>query len=336
MGKTEEELIAGIASLFEKATVPVGIGDDAAVIDGAGRTVLTTDMLVEGVDFLSDTRFDLLAVKSLAANLSDVAAMGATPEYILLSVGAPRERIEALQPFFEALAAEARRWHVQLIGGDLSAASEIVISIVAIGRAGIDGRVLTRSGAKRGDRIYLSRPVGGAGAGLSLLQRGWRLDPTLRALAPEGRKFGYAETELAGAVLRQHLAPTAEVEMGSRLAELIEVHACIDLSDGLSTDLGRMCAASQLGAEIEWERIPLFPDLAAAGRRLGIDVEKAVLHGGEEYALLFASSMRESELSRIFGRPVYSIGLMKEESGMTLVRGGAAVPFRPAGYDHFS
>ena len=133
-------------------------------------------------------------------------------------------------------------------------------------------------------------------------------------------------------MIRRHIDPEPEVALGIALASIDEVTACIDISDGLSTDLNHLCEASGVGAEIERERIPVFPDLSSAGPLLGIDVRNAVLHGGEEFALLFTASLRESELSARVGRPVYAIGRIAKEKGMRL----DGESLQPGGFDHFA
>jgi len=133
-------------------------------------------------------------------------------------------------------------------------------------------------------------------------------------------------------VIRRHIDPEPEVTLGIALASIDAVNACIDISDGLSTDLHHLCDASGVGAEIERERLPVFPDLTAIGPAMGIDVRRAVLHGGEEYALLFTSSMRESELSERVGRPVYAIGKIVVERGVRI--DGEQLP--AGGFDHFA
>lgn len=302
------------------------IGDDAAVV---GNDVITTDMLVEDVDFTPSTPPALLARKSLAVNLSDLAAMGATPAWALAALALPPWFMPRLDEFIDALAAAAKEHSVEVIGGDLSRSEKLVIAITAAGR--LEHRPLLRSGARPGDAIYLSRPVGGAGAGLVLLQQGW----TAAGEAP--RQYGYAQREFALSALRRHLDPEPEVDLGRALARTPEVTACIDLSDGLSTDLHHLCTASGCGATIDRERIPLFPDLAANAPAFGIAVRDVVLHGGEEYALLFTSALRESELSARVGRPVYMIGRMTSTPGVFLRdEGGQPAPLEPRGWDHFA
>jgi thiamine-monophosphate kinase len=300
---SERDLIARIRQLFPRA------GDDAAVI---GTQVITNDVLVENVDFTRDVPMRLVARKSLTVNLSDIAAMGARPRFALVAVGSPDETIAAT--LIEELAVAARENDIEIVGGDLSRAEQIFISVTLIGDA---TNPILRSGAKRGDRVYLSRPIGGAAAGLSLLQRG-----------TEGAD--YAEREFIESAKRRQLEPEAEVALGMKLVGIAT--SCIDISDGLSTDLHHLCDASSVGALIDGDRIPAFPDLPRFGPKLGINVRDAVLHGGEEYALLFTSSMRESELSGRAGRPVYAIGRITEERGV-LVNG---VVLEPRGFDHFA
>jgi thiamine-monophosphate kinase len=140
----------------------------------------------------------------------------------------------------------------------------------------------------------------------------------------------YAEREFIESAIRRHLEPEAEVALGLKLVGIAT--SCIDVSDGLSTDLHHLCDASSVGAAIERERIPVFPDLQRSGPQLGINVRNAVLHGGEEYALLFTSSLRESELSMRVGRPVYAIGRIVEERGVRI----DGEPLPPSGFDHFA
>jgi thiamine-monophosphate kinase len=300
----ETEIIERLRKLFP------AIGDDAAVV---GEQVITTDMLVEDVDFKRDYPIETIARKSVAANLSDLAAMGATPSFAVVALGAPKWL--DIVKFMTEVNAAAKRYSLEIVGGDLSRSEKLVISIAAIGRA---QRPLLRSGAKPGDRIFVSRPLGAAGAGLQLLQH-------------PPRELSYALREIAESAIARHLDPEPEVALGIALAGLGAATACIDISDGLSTDLHHLCDASGVGAEIERNRIPVFPDLDRAGPQLGIDVRKAVLHGGEEFALLFTSTMRESELSAKTLRPVYAIGKVVEGSGVRI----DGEPLAPGGFDHF-
>jgi thiamine-monophosphate kinase len=310
----EADLIARIRKHFPRA------GDDAAVV---GNQIITNDMLIEDVDFTRAVPLRNIARKSLAANLSDLAAMGARPLYAIAALGLP-PWVDANE-LIDELAAAAREQRIEIIGGDLSRAAQLILSITAIGEV---ARPLLRSGAKAGDRIYVSRPIGASMAGLTLLQRGFGIDGT----APDGKAITFALREFAASAIRRHIDPEAEVALGLVLAAIPEVTSCIDISDGLSTDLLHLCEASHAGADIERERIPVFPDLLSASGQLEINAQQAVLHGGEEYALLFTSSLRESELSERAGRPVYAIGRMSRDPGVRL----NGEPLESRGWDHFA
>jgi thiamine-monophosphate kinase len=300
---SEHDLIRRIRELFPRA------GDDAALI---GNQLVTNDVLVENVDFTRAIAPRLIARKSLTINLSDIAAMGGRPQYAIVAIGSSDEKDAAT--IIEELAIAAKENDIEIVGGDLSRSGILFISITLIGEA---TQPILRSGARRGDRIYLSRPIGGSAAGLSLLKR-----------ATEGAD--YAEREFIESAKRRHLEPEAEVALGMKLVGVAT--SCIDVSDGLSTDLHHLCDASNVGALIDGDRIPAFPDLPRYGPRLGINVRDAVLHGGEEYALLFTSAMRESELSARVGRPVYAIGRITEERGVRI--NGELL--EPRGFDHFA
>lgn len=306
----EARLVARARELFSPR-----IGDDAAIADGH---VFTTDMLIEDVDFTRATPPRFIARKSLAVNLSDLAAMGAAPSYALLALALPPWALEHAEEMLAAYAEAAAEHRIEIVGGDLSRAEKLAIAVTAVGR--IVTRPLLRGGAKPGDRVFLSRPIGGSGAGLALF----------------GKDFAsFEHREFAESAIRRHLDPEPELALGLALAHIAEVTSCIDVSDGLSTDLHHLCEASRCGAEIEKERIPLFPELARYGTQLGIDVREVVLHGGEEYALLFTSSLREAELSARLRRAVYAIGRMTRERGVLLKEDGVARPLEARGFDHF-
>lgn len=307
----EAQLVARVRELFSPR-----IGDDAAVVD---HQVLTTDLLIEDVDFTRTTPLRLIARKSLAVNLSDLAAMGAAPAYALLSLALPPWALEGADEMLVAYAEAAREHGIEIVGGDFSRAEKLTVSVTAIGR--IVTRPLLRSGARPGDRVYVSRPIGGSAAGFALLAKDVK---------------AYAHREFIESAIRRHLDPEPELALGMALARIDEVTSCIDVSDGLSTDLHHLCNASNCGAEIEKQRIPVFPDLLLFGAKLGINVKDAVLHGGEEYALLFTSSLRESDLSTRLGRPVYSIGRMTKARGVILNDEGVMQPLEPRGWDHFA
>lgn len=309
----ENELVARARQLFSDK-----IGDDAAVV---GDQVITTDMLLEDVDFTRSAPIPLIARKSLAVNLSDIAAMGARPSHAVVAIGLPEWAHRSADLLLVSLRDAAKEWGIEIVGGDFSRSDKLLISIAAVGH--IETRALLRSGAKAGDRIFVSRPIGGSAAGLQLL--GHRLED-----------LSFSQREFARSAIARHLDPEPEISLGLALAAINEVTSCIDISDGLSTDLHHLCDASQCGAEIDRQRIPLFPDLAQLGPSLGIRVQDAVLHGGEEFALLFTASLRESELSARVKRPVYAIGKITAERGVMIRENGMAQPLEPRGWDHFA
>lgn len=315
----EAEIIERIRQLFPQRAASVPIGDDAAVV---GEQVITTDMLIEDVDFTRAIPIEFVARKSIAVNLSDLAAMGAIPAYGVVALGLPPWALEQLDPFLKGFAECARHYDFDLVGGDLSRSEKLIVALTATGW--VSKRPLLRSGAKAGDRLYVSRPLGASSAGLQLLQRGWSLEPP--------RELPYAQREFAASAIRRHIDPEPEVALGIALAAIPEVSACIDISDGLSTDVHHLCEASGVGADIEQMRIPVFPDLSNVAGPLGIDARRAVLHGGEEFALLFTSSLREADLSTRTGRPVYAIGRIVAEKGVRL----DGQPLAAGGFDHFA
>ncbi|HSP17580.1 MAG TPA: thiamine-phosphate kinase [Thermoanaerobaculia bacterium] len=309
----ENELVARARELFSSK-----IGDDAAVV---GEQVITTDMLVEDVDFTRAVPLPLIARKSLAVNLSDIAAMGARPSHAVVAIGLPEWARDGVDAIMVALRDAAKEWKIEIVGGDFSRADKLVISIAAVGR--IEERPLLRSGAKPGDRIFLSRPIGGSAAGLHLLSR------NLDALS-------FTQREFARSAIDRQLDPQPEIDLGLALVRIREVTACIDVSDGLSTDLHHLCDASRCGAEIDRERIPIFPDLINLGPALGVRVQDAVLNGGEEYALLFTASLRESELSARLKRAVYAIGKITSGPEIVIREEGVTRPLEARGWDHFA
>src|SRR5262245_19077689 len=230
---SEADLIARIRELFPRT------GDDAAVV---GDRVITTDALVEDVDFTAATPLPFVARKSIAVNLSDLAAMGAKPLHAVVAIGSPDE--DKARALIEEFGRERR---IEIVGGDLSRAAKLFVSVTAIGEA---KQPLLRRGAKRGDRVYVSRPLGAPAAGLHFL-RNPPANPS------------YALREFIESATRRLLDPEPETELGMKLAGIAT--ACIDISDGLSSDLHHLCDASGVGAEIERQRIPVFPGLFEAG-----------------------------------------------------------------------
>jgi thiamine-monophosphate kinase len=333
-GIDEKTIVERIRARFPAGRARVGIGDDAAVVDLGPGTVVTSDALVEDVDFTRSIPLVFVGAKSLAVNLSDLAAMGAVPHSFTATLASPPWLMERVDELLDGLAAAAGEYGIELIGGDLSAASIAFLSITALGR--IEDRPLLRSGARPGDRIFVSRQIGGSSAGLELLRRGWLIDGAGSVQVPDGLTPTFEQRAFAEAAIRQHVDPRHEAELGPRLAALPVVHSCIDISDGLSTDLRRLCDASGVGALVEWERLPAFDALDTIGRSL-LDPDRATLHGGEELALLFTADAREAEISYRLGRPVFQVGRIDDLKGsVRLERNGEAAELQPGGFDHFA
>jgi thiamine-monophosphate kinase len=299
--------------------VQLGIGDDCAVLALPGTTLLTADTLIENVHFCREwTTFSVLGEKAFAVNASDIAAMGGEPTFALLSLSVPNDtEVEDLDAFFDGFLRAAAAHNVSLIGGNMSAAPCWMIAVTLLGNAP-DG-ILTRSGAQTEDDVYVTGTLGDAAVGLRMLQ---------------AQRTG-AQADI---VKSRFLCPTSRVMVSRALASQHLVHAMIDISDGLLQDLGHVCEASKVGAEVEGERLPLSPSYRALqGER---DWELA-LTGGEDYELLFtAVPTHQSTIAAIAQTlhcPITRIGRVTPRSQGLQVRaadGSVYVPTQ-AGYDHF-
>lgn len=256
------------------AAIRVGIGDDCAVLPKDAKTdlVVTADLLVEDIDFrLSWSKPEFVGHKALAVSLSDVAAMGAKPVWAMLSIGVPASvwRTDFVEKFYEGWFRLAKKYAVELIGGDVSKTPDkIVIDSIVAGEVK-KGRAVLRSGAKIGDLIFATGNLGGAAAGLRLLENGTR--------------FGQSESK--NLLLRQ-LTPQPRTEIGQVLSKNNLATAMIDVSDGLSSDLAHLCRASGVGAKIYSEKIPLDKNLAEISSE-NLDFLNFALDGGEDFELLF-------------------------------------------------
>jgi len=278
--------------------VVMGIGDDCAIYRGLGAAedlLLTTDLLIEGVHFLRATHRPAdIGHKALARGLSDIAAMGGKPSFCLLSLALPKPiSAKWIDSFYSGLLKLAAAHGVLLAGGDLSRAEQIACDIVCAGTVP-RAQALLRSGARPGDSIYVSGALGGSALGLATPR---------------------------GAAQRRHRRPEPRVELGQYLRKTLHANAAMDLSDGLSIDLARMCRASETSAAID--RVPRFP---------GATMEQA-LHGGEDYELLF--TMRpEARVPAVFrGIPLTRIGTMLKGPETRVLLDGKPLPV--LGHDHF-
>jgi thiamine-monophosphate kinase len=332
---SEDKLIKRvIAALPSEKRVPspfarrkglrLGVGDDAAVLHGSGHAdlVFSCDAFIEGVHFLpGKTPADSAGYKSLARATSDLAAMGAVPTFFFLTLALPASRTGAwLDKFLQGMAKAARQLGIRLAGGDTTKFPKVMLSVTVVGEVQ-PGHAITRAGARPGDLIYVSGALGGAQLGLEVLQRGFGAKPQYRRS------------------LQPHLYPQIRLELGAWLARHRLASAMMDLSDGLSTDLSRLCAASKVGARLMEARIPCVqvPNALAASR-LNLNPFELALHGGEDYELLFTVPReKRPQLSKAPGfKHLSEIGEITPGKRVVLAdSAGRSRPLTPAGWDPF-
>jgi len=308
-----------------------GIGDDCAVVRGHGEKswLITTDTLVESIHFdLAWHPPKLLGRKAAAVNISDIAAMGGRPLSALLSVAVPDSGVSWLEDFISGFLEMLQEHGVNLIGGDTVRSREgAVFSVTVLGEAE-ETNILYRSGAVIGDMVWVSGYLGDAAAGLELLRR----------RSAEGREPPNEWLRLKKA----HLDPQPRTWLGRLLATSGYVHAMMDLSDGLATDLAHICLASGVGSELVAGELPISKDLAAAAAYLGMVPIDLALKGGEDYQLLFtAPAENEAALRRLVAEngegKIFCIGRITEGDGVHLLdQGGQRTEITYQGYDHFS
>lgn len=335
----ETELLRSFERLFatRRRDVRVGVGDDAAVLAAPSALAVCTDALVEGEDFTVAADPYLVGRKAMNVNLSDLAAMGATPLHALLTLGLPRETPVAwLDGFLDGFRAAAREQAVAVVGGDLSAARERFASVTVLGRVADEGP-LRRGGGGPGDELWVSGTLGAAAAGLSLVLRGYRRDRDGKVTAPRGSRVSPARRDEIARLLRHQLDPRPMVDLGRALAEGGIASAAIDLSDGLARDLHRLCRASGTGAVVETATLPVDSGLPALPE-LPTSPRDLALFGGEDYGLLFTvPPERLGAMKKIAARfAVRRIGRLDGTSQVLLAEGGVFTPLPDRGFDHFA
>jgi thiamine-monophosphate kinase len=315
------QLIPSIGHSISLPPLVNGIGDDAAVLrpSPGSEWVASTDFSLEGTHFRPEYPPESIGYKALARATSDLVAMGAQPRYFLLALALPAERTgKWLRRFASGMSRAARELNMRLIGGDTSQSKNITICITVLGKAHTGLSVL-RSGAKPGDHIYVSGTLGAAQLGLALIRR--RL-----AAQPPPKKC-----------LRAHLYPQIPAALGHALARHRIPSAMMDVSDGLSTDLARLCAASHVGAQIRADQLPMIQVPPALLSR-GIDPLALALHGGEDYGLLFTVPPHAvPRLSRIARHiKITRIGEMTRHRDITLIHpDGRSSPLPAKGWNPF-
>lgn len=329
MTRSEFEFIDSLRRRFGE-----GIGDDAAVIRSSAdkEIVITTDLLVEDIDFRRTTAPALLlGHKALAVSLSDIAAMGARPRWSLISIGVPDDvwQTEFVDQFYEGLAGLAQRYGVQLIGGDTSRTNErVVIDSIVLGECNT-GRAVKRVGARPGDQIFVTGSLGGAAAGLRLIERGAHLAE--QHLADD-------DSQKIDHVLLRQLRPEPRVGWGMVLGEERLATAMIDVSDGLSSDLNHLCSASGVGALIGSTLLPIDHQVVELCGRRALDPLQLALHGGEDFELLF--TVRAGDVARlprrVDGTQITRIGEVRMHTdGVKISEGSRVWELNPGGWKHF-
>jgi len=337
-----------VASRTHSTRIVKGIGDDGAVIreNGNRDLIITTDLLIEGVDFhLHAAPPTLIGHKALAVSLSDIAAMGARPSWSLLSFGLPPERWNSnfRDDFINGYLGLADRFGVTLSGGDISASTiGVVIDSIVLGEVE-SGSALKRSGARAGDQIYVTGNLGGAAAGLKLIELGARVsEPGAVATgssdpATETRNQTSDEDAIQSLLLSQ-LRPEPRVGWGIVLGEQRLATAMIDISDGLSSDLHHLCRESNVGALLDAAAIPLNHDVRTLCGRRALDPLALALHGGEDFELLFTVAAENiSHLpKKVDGVTVSRIGEVTSVPQVRIKEGNRVWDLLPQGYEHFA
>lgn len=316
-----------------KASTHKGIGDDAAVVQHDGlETVITSDMLLEGVHFdLAYTPLRHLGYKAVAVNISDIAAMNATPEQITVNVAlSNRFSVEAVEELYQGMRLACEAYQVDLVGGDTTASrSGLVISITALGRAP-KGRLAFRNTAQKGDIICVTGDLGGAYLGLQLLEREKQVFLANPDMQPELIGFEY--------VVRRQLKPEARMDIIHELKDLEVVPtAMIDVSDGLASELLHLTSQSGLGATLYEDKLPVDQETwKVASEIFQISPTTCALNGGEDYELLF--TIKQSDYEKIkYHEDISFIGFMHEaEKGVHLItRADQKVAITAMGWQHF-
>jgi len=312
------------------ASTVLSVGDDAAVIDHFGKqTVITTDMLVEGIHFdLMYTPLKHLGYKSVVVNLSDIYAMNAVPTHITLSIAfSNRFSLEAMDEFYEGVYAACEKYEVDLIGGDTTSSQKgFVISITAIGEVAPD-KYVKRSTAQKGDLLCVTGFLGGAFLGLTILEREKRI------FAETGSQ---PDLEDQAFIVGKLLKPEARKDIIEFFAtnEIIPT-SMIDVSDGLSSETLHICKQSNLGCIIYEDKIPVHEEARQFAYKLELDPTACALSGGEDYELLFTLSQTDYD-KILLNEQISVIGYMTEaeEGTHILTRGGNKHALVAQGWNH--
>lgn len=311
-----------------------GIGDDAAILQTSPKESLiaSKDLAIEGIHF--DLRFENpkdIGYRTVVANMSDMAAMGAVPKFILVALAVPRSySLDSLQAIYRGFKEACREHSISLVGGDTSASqSGLFLSITILGQVK-KNRALRRQGAKVGDLVCVTGTLGDSRAGLEILKR------------QVPRKKTVALRPYESFLKKRHLKPTARLLLGQYLSQHRLAHAAIDISDGLSGDLSHLCQASHVGVELRANDLPISRQCRIYATANDLDPFDFALIGGEDYELLFTIHRRHqsklANLSRMVKTPITCIGTIKPKSfGLRLtLEDGTSQNISNRSYNHFS
>lgn len=315
----------------QKSTIK-GIGDDAAIIDHKNKTVISTDLLVEGIHFdLAYMPLKHLGYKAVVVNLSDIYAMNAKATQITVSIAVSnRFPLEAIEEFYSGIALASKAYDVDVVGGDTTTSKTgLLISITAIGEA-TKKELAYRSGAKPNDLLVVSGDLGGAYMGLQVLEREnevFKVNPNSQ---PDLEPYSY--------IVERQLKPEARKDIVELIAKLeVRPTAMIDISDGLSSEILHLCKQSNVGCNLYEDKIPIDPTVIAACEEFKMDSTLVALSGGEDYELLF--TIGQDDFNKIKGNPNLTvIGHMTEASEGTnlITRAETKIPLTAQGWNSFT
>ncbi len=310
-----------------------GVGDDAAVIDHEGhRTLVSVDMLIEGIHFdLTYCPLKHLGYKAAVSNFSDIYAMNGTPTQIVVGMGVSnRFSVEALDELYAGIRLACERYHVDMVGGDTtSSKTGLVISITVIGM-GKEDDIVYRSGAKKNDLLCVTGDLGGAYVGLLILEREkveFLANPNMQ---PKLDGLDY--------VLERQLKPEARKDIVEQLKQLgIKPTSMIDISDGLASEILHLCKESKVGCQLYEERIPIDPTTDRMAKEFQIVPSVAALSGGEDYELLFTIDQKDYEKIQQLSADVTVIGYMTDNVGIAemITPDSHVIPIKAQGWDHW-
>jgi thiamine-monophosphate kinase len=316
---------------LQNASSLLGVGDDAAVIDHFGKqTVITTDLLVEGVHFdLMYTPLRHLGYKSVVVNLSDLYAMNATPTQIVIGLGlSNRFSLEAIDEFYEGVYAACSKYGVDLVGGDTTSSQKgFIISITAIGEVAPD-KYVKRSTAQKGDLLCVSGDLGAAYVGLLFLEREKKIFAESPGVQPDLENESY--------VIGRLLKPEARKDIVDFFAaNEITPTAMMDISDGLSSEILHICKQSNLGCVLYEEKLPIADDMRNAAYKFEIDPTACALSGGEDYELLFTIAQSDYD-KLVLNEQISVVGYMTEpeQGAHILTKGGSKHALTAQGWNH--